>query len=66
MRARDDKQEQNRLGEANVLVGLGRLEAKSNPELSRGYFQRAAQLYETLGLEDWKEIALREISELGG
>ena len=31
-----------------------------------GYLQQAAHLFEALGLEDWKETALRESSELGG
>ena len=55
------KQMGDRLGEANVLLGLGRLEAKSNPELARGYFQQAAHLYETLGLQEDDHKRIKEL-----
>ena len=59
------KHEQNRLGEANVLSGLGGLEAKTEPELAKQHLYQAANIYESIGLEDQKRTALEEAAKLG-
>jgi tetratricopeptide (TPR) repeat protein len=54
----------NRLGEANVLLGSGWLEAILNPELARQHFHQAAFIYEQMGMDKWKEIAISESKKL--
>jgi tetratricopeptide (TPR) repeat protein len=54
----------NRLGEATANLELGRLEATINPELAKKYFHQAALIYEQIGMDQWKEIALSEAKKL--
>jgi len=55
------KLEQNRLGEAGVLYGIGHLERTlgRNDQAREAFFQ-AAHLYESVDQHDWKEDALKE------
>ena len=59
------KQVGDRLGEANVLSGLGELEAEAEPELAKQHLYQAANLYESIGLEEQKRTALDEAAKLG-
>lgn len=61
------KQEQNRLGEANVVLGLGDLERKlgRNDQAKENLYQ-AAYLYEVLDMEAPKKLALKSAQDLGG
>lgn len=53
------EQEGGRLGQANVLLGLGDLEGGlGNFEDARQHYYQAAKLYEQVGIHDWKDIAL--------
>jgi hypothetical protein len=47
-----------------VLIGLGRLEVPVHPELARQHFHQAALLYEQIGMNNWKEIALNHAKDL--
>ena len=58
------KQVEDRLGEANVLLGFGRLEADTNAELAKQYFYQAAHLYSAIGMPDWERTALDEATKL--
>jgi len=49
----------NRLGEANVLSGLGKLFSDDNPEKAKQYFYQAAHLYESIGMNDWENDVLK-------
>ncbi len=60
-----NKQLDHRLGEANVLLSLGTLEAKANPEVAKKHLYQAAHIYESIGLENQKRIALDEAAKLG-
>ena len=56
----------DRLGEANVLLGLGDLEAESYPELAKRHYYQAAHIYEAVGQMDWREIAIEKAEKLSG
>jgi len=45
---------------ANALMGLGRLEKKSAPDAAKEYFDRAAELYESLGATEQERLARNE------
>ena len=49
----------DRLGEANVLSGLGKLISEENPEKAKQYFYQAAHLYESIGMNYWKNDVLK-------
>ncbi len=53
------------LGEANVFLGLGALEAKPNPEVATKHLYQAAHIYESIGLEEQKRTALEVAAKLG-
>ena len=59
------KQVGDRLGEANVLSGLGGLEAEAEPELAKQHLYQAANIYESIDLEEQKRTALDEAAKLG-
>ncbi|TKB95671.1 MAG: tetratricopeptide repeat protein [Nitrospira sp.] len=54
----------SRLGEAHTLLSSGRLEALINPELARQHFHQAASIYEQIGMNKWREIALSHTKDL--
>ena len=56
---------QDRLGEANVLRGLGDLERSlgRHDQARKNYYQ-AAQVYETLGMEDHGRSAFKSAEAL--
>jgi tetratricopeptide (TPR) repeat protein len=59
------KQEDNRLGQANVLSGLGDLERLlGRNDQARAAFSDAAQLYEALGIVEGRETALEALRKL--
>ena len=48
------------LGEANVLVCFGRLEAADDTELAKRHFHQAAHLFASIGMPNWEQKALDE------
>ena len=59
------KQEQDRLGQANVLRGLGLLEKDGNPELAKRHLSQAAHIFQDIGLPEWERRALEEAKAIG-
>ncbi len=59
------RQVEDRLGEANVLLGLGLLEKDGNPELAKRHLFQAAHIYQEIGLSDWERRALEEAEAIG-
>jgi hypothetical protein len=60
------KQVDNRLGQANVLRGLGALDSRKDPKQAARCFFEAAQLYEMVGMTEEHDAALREAEKLYG
>ena len=56
----------NRLGKAHVLMGLGELERKlGRNNQAKKNFDQAAYMYEALGMEESKELAVKFSKDLG-
>lgn len=58
------KAEGARLGEANVLFGLGRLAAGRDAELAKQHFYQAAALYEAISMAELGRRAVEEARNL--
>ena len=60
------KQVDDRLGQANVLRGLGALDSRNKPQQAARCFFESAQLYEMIGMAEEHDAALREADKLWG
>lgn len=58
------KQEDHRLGQANVNFGLGALDSRKNPKKAARCFFEAAQLFDMIGMTEQHDAALREADKL--
>jgi hypothetical protein len=58
------KQVDSRLGQANVLYGMGSIVSLENPQQGAAYFVESAQLYEMIGMTEQHDAALREAEKL--